>query len=165
MIFMSKGRSIMKYAATIVLLGVVTTLTACSYGTDFVVVNQSDRALEVQYRVKDFPGAFVLPEVPATVPSSQLNAKGNQQWNKLGPERYTVDAEHRTVSIRVMPGEALLVVKMHDYAGHKDAWGAKEFPLSQLTVKGTSGEVSLTDEQTRTSFSEVSRALYTLTYK
>jgi hypothetical protein len=155
----------MKYATTIVLLGVVTLLSACSYATDFVVVNQSEKALDVQYRVKDFPGAFVLPEIPATVPSSQLSTKGSQQWSKLGSERYQVDPQNRTVSIRLLPGEALLVARIHNYAGHEDAWGAKEFPLSQLTVKGTNGEISLNNEQTRTSFSEVSKALYTLTYK
>jgi hypothetical protein len=155
----------MKRLILIVLVGCVSLLVACSYITDFVVVNESDQPIEVRYKIKNFPGPFSPPVVPATLASSQLSTKGNQEWNKLNSDRYQLVQESRTVVVRVMPHEALLVANMHNYSGHGDAWDAKEFPIEEITVRGAGGEMKLADQQARTTFSEVSRALYTLTYK
>jgi hypothetical protein len=54
---------------------------------------------------------------------------------------------------------------MHHYAGHEDAAGAKNFPIEEITVIGTRGEMKLAGELARTTFSEKSRALYVLAYK
>ena len=140
-------------------------LTGCSYMTDFAVINESDQPVEVRYKIKNYPGSFSPPVTPATIAASQLSTKGNQQWNNLASDRFQLDQDNQTVVVRVMPHQALLIADMHNYGGHEDAWGAKEFPIEQITLRGARGEINLANERARTTFSEVSRALYTLTYK
>ena len=155
----------MKTSGTLVLFALVVLLTACSYSTDFVIVNDSTQALEIEYRVKDFPGTFSPPVIPSILASSQLSSHGNQSWTRLETGHYKVDPEQRTVSVRIMPGQALLVCSMHNYGGHNDVWDAKDFPLEQIRLEGASGVLLLRGEVARTKFSPTSRALYVLDYK
>jgi hypothetical protein len=149
----------------VVMVSLVMLFAACSYLTDFAVLNDSDQPIEVRYKVKRFPGTFVPPVAPATIASSQLTTKGNQPWNKLSSDQYQLDEQNRTVVIRVMPHQALLIANMHNYAGHGDAWDAKEFPIEEIALRSAGNEMKFVGQQARTAFSEVSRALYTLTYK
>jgi len=158
-------RSLKKQLMFIPLLCSLLLLTGCSYITDFAVINESDQPVEVRYKIKNYPGSFSPPVTPATIAASQLSTKGDRQWNKLAPDRFQLDQDNRAVVVRVMPHEALLVADMHNYGGHEATWDAKEFPIVQLTVKGSRGEITFTNDDARRSFSEVSRALYTLTYK
>ena len=155
----------MRYIVLILLTLFTLTLTACSYSTDFVVINDSANPVEVQYKVKNYPGSFAPPATPSTITSSQLDSHGGQQWKKLNSDQYQIDVETRTVIVRLMPHEALLVASMHNYGGHEDAWDAKEFPIDEIAVSGSDGELRLAGQQARITFSEISRALYTLTYK
>lgn len=143
----------------------VSLFAGCSYITDFAVVNESDRPIEVRYRVKNYPGPFAAPVAPAVIATSQMSAKGGQQWSTLTADRYQLDQANRTVTVRVMPNEALLVADMHNYNGHGDPWDAKQFPIDEITIQGSGGEVCFRGSQSRTSFSEVSSALYTITYR
>ncbi len=148
-----------------VLVGSVSLFVACSYITDFAVVNESDQPIEVWYKVKNYPGPFAPPVTPATIAATQLSSKGSQQWTTLTSEQYQLHQESRTVQVRVMPHQALLIANMHNYIGHEDAWGANEFPIEEITIRGGQGEIKLADQKARTTFSQVSRALYILTYK
>ena len=153
-----------KVAGALVLLASVVSLTACSYATDFVIVNDSTEVLKVEYRFKDFPGDFA-PAAPSIVPGSQLSSHGNQKWTRLESGQYQIEPNQRAVSVSIMPGQALLVCRMPGYGGHSEAWNAKEFPVDQITLNGTSGVLLLKGEVARTTFSEISRALYVLEYK
>jgi len=155
----------MRYVIIIALLAAVFLLTSCSYITDFVVINESDHHAEVRYKVKDFPGPFGPPVVPATIMASQLSTHGNQQWKILASDQYQLDHEGRTVIVRLGQREALRVASMHKYGGHQDPRDAKDFPIEEIAITGEAGEMSLKGQQARTAFSNVSRALYTLTYK
>ena len=149
----------------VLFLTFISLLSACSYLTDFVVINDSAEVVEVRYKVKNIPGPFAPPVAPATIAPSELSAHGNQQWKKLTPAQYQLDQENRTVMVRLNPHEALLVVSMHNYSGHEDPWDAKEFPIEEIDIGGANGELKLVGQQARITFSEVSRALYTFTYK
>jgi hypothetical protein len=155
----------MRTTGALFLLIVVVSLTACSYSTDFVIVNDTTEILNIEYRVKEFPGEFSPPETPSILPVSQLSSRGNQQWTRLQSGQYNVDPQKRTVSVRIAPGQALLVCKMSNYGGHSPEWDAKEFPLEQIKLDGTGGVSLLNGDEARTSFSERSRALYVLVYK
>jgi hypothetical protein len=137
----------------------------CSYTTDFVVINNSAQPIDVRYRIKQFPGEFSLPDKPATIAASQLDSHGGQQWKPLASDTYQVDQSTRNATVRVMPGDALRVIAMSNYRGHEDAWDANEFPVDEIVVSGGNGELKLTGSQARTTFTKVSLALYTLTYK
>ena len=148
----------MRHVSLIFLILFALAHSACSYATDFVVINESDAPIEVRYRIKNVPGPYALRETPATIATSQLNAHGDHQWNELPPTRYNLDQESRTITVNVMPNEALLILKM-------DTRDAELFLFEEITVAGANGEMRLTGQQARRAFSEVSRDLYTLTYK
>ena len=76
-----------------------------------------------------------------------------------------MDQGSRMVTVRVMPGDGLRVADMSNYGGHEDAWDANEFPIDEMTISGANGDLKLTGPQARTTFTKVSLALYTLTYK
>ena len=146
------------------LLFAASLLSACSYITDFVVANESDQPIEVRYRVKKFPGPFTPPAVPSTIETSQLSPKGSQQWHQLTSDGFQLDEDSRTVKVRVLPHQALRIATMHHYGGHDDSVDAQDFPVEEITIVGTNGEQRFVGQHARTTFSAVSRALYTLTY-
>ena len=144
----------------IVLVGSFLLLAACSYPTDFVIVNESDGPITIRYEVKDSPGRFYPPVDPGVFPASQLSESG-KQWS---PIEFELDEVSRSVTTRLMPGQALRITTLNHYSGHDhdDAW---KFQIRKILVSGTRGELTLTDEQARTTFTKVSRTLYTLTYQ
>jgi hypothetical protein len=129
------------------------------------VINESDHPAEIRYKIKDFPSPFGPPVAPATIAASQLSTHGAQQWKVLTSDQYQLDQGNRTVIVRLDQHEALRIASMHKYGGHQDPRDAKDFPIDEITVTGEVGEISLNGQQARTTFSDVSRALYTLTYK
>ena len=100
---------------------------------------------------------------PAKMPTSQL--RKNDQWQELAADEYQLDQERRTVLVRVMPGEALRVIRIGDYDWRGEDDYAELFHIEEITVVGGSGELKLTGHQARTIFSKVEETLYTLTYK
>ena len=148
----------------VVLLALVS-LASCSFTTEFVIVNDSAEVLWLEYWVKEVPGDFVPPVTPSILPVSQLSSHEHQDWTRLEPGQYAIDPAQRTVSVRIMPGQALLVYSMNHYGGHNDAWDAKEFRLEQIRMEGASGVLLLSGEEARTKFSQASRSLYYLDYK
>ncbi len=151
----------MRRLILMVLVGSVFLFAACSYTTDFVVVNESDGPITIRYQVKDYPGPFSPPVTPAVVPASQLSEDG-QQWN---PVQFELDEASRSVTTRLSPGQALRIASMNHYSGHDHPNDVYKFQIRTITVSGTRGELNLTGEQARTSFTKVARTLYTLTYE
>lgn len=88
----------------------VLALTACSYSTNFVVVNASNNPIEVRYTLNP-PVNPVAPsrlaEVPSVKPISQLDRQ--IPWQELPTTRFTFDPSTRTAVISLMPGEGLRV--------------------------------------------------------
>ena len=155
----------MRIVTMSMLLAALFILTSCSYATDFVVLNESDHPAEIRYKVKDFPSPFAPPVTPATITASQLSAHGAQPWRILTSDQYQLDQGNRAVIVRLERHEALRVATMHKYGGHQDLRDAKDFPVEEIVITGEVGEMSLKGQQAHTAFSDVSRALYTLTYK
>jgi hypothetical protein len=126
----------MRCAIIIALLVAVFLLTSSSYITDFVVINESDHLAEVRYKVKDFPGPFGPPVAPAVIVASQLSASGDQQWKALTYNQYLLGQESRTVIVHLEQHEALRVVSIHKYGGHRDPRDAKGFPIEEISITG-----------------------------
>lgn len=151
----------MRRFTVVVLVGCLCLFAACSYLTDFVIVNESDGPITVRYEVKDYPGPFSPPVAPGVVPASELSEDG-QQWN---PVQFEIDEASRSVTTRLMPGQALRIATLHHYTAHDDPNDAHNYQIRRIIVSGTHGELELTDEQARTTFAKVARTLYTLTYR
>jgi len=149
----------------VVLLALVLSLAACSYATEFVIVNDSTQVLWVEYRVKKVPGDFEPPVIPSVLPASQLSSHEYQDWTRLESEQYAINPAQRTIWVKITPRQALLVCRMHNYGGNNDAWDAERFPLEQIRMDGVRGVLLVSGEQARTTFSQASRSLYRLNYK
>jgi hypothetical protein len=83
----------------------------------------------------------------------------------LNPDEYQVNQENRTVTVTVMPHEALWVTDMFHYFGDEDPNDIANFPIDEISVVGAEGGMTFTGDKARKSFSRVSQVLYTLTYK
>ena len=156
----------------ILLLASVSLLAACSYRTDFAVVNRSAHPVEVRYKTKGQTSNLSsnLPfaaGVPAKTSASQLNDVDS--WQELAAGQYQVERDlvrlTATATVRVMPGEALRITSITEYDSYDDSSRAGFFPFEEITVNGTDGELKLTGEQARKAFVRDSANLYTLTYK
>lgn len=154
----------MRLLIFILLLAYVSSLTACSYITDFAVVNASDQPIEVRYKIRSYPGPFVPPVTPAVMTNHQLRA-GNEQWRELSDAQYRLDSERRIITVRVMPDEVLRIQTVHRGGMQvNDAEEAEFFSIEEITIIGVNGEMKLQGEQARKSFVAHSRDIYILTY-
>lgn len=142
-------------------------LTACTYGSHFVIVNESGGVVQVEYKPKDWPSETPLYFVgaPAKLAAAQLSAS-DKKWQELTPEQYQLDPGRRRIIVRLMPGEALRVAALGDYDyGDDEARRAKQFPIEEITVIGQSGKLGLVGELARKAFTLESRGLYVVRYK
>ena len=151
----------MRRVISMALLGSILLLGACSYATDFVIVNESDTAIMIRYEVKDFPGPFYPPTTPGVIAASQLSEAG-KEWT---PTQFQLDQASRSVTAQLMPGQAFRVATMNHYSGHDDPTDTHKYQIRRIVVSGAHGNLEFTDEQTRIAFTRVARSLYTLTYK
>src|SRR5437870_10609675 len=78
------------------LLSLLLTQAACSYLTNFVVVNASGSAIEVRYKVKKpsqpMPPIQMIPVVPAILPASQLDHQ--IAWHDLSSSDFKFDPDN-----------------------------------------------------------------------
>jgi hypothetical protein len=139
---------------------------ACSYITDFVVINASESPVEISYKVKDPPnGPPKIDVIPATKLASQLKPNEKTKWQDLAADRYKIDQENRTVTVKLLPQEALFLTSMHHYTGPDDPIDVNWFPIEELSIAGSVGSLKSSGKQLLKAFSEQSRILYTLTYQ
>ena len=137
-------------------------LSACSFSTDFVVVNEANYPIQVIYKIKPFPsGSQNLEVEPKVASAADLESRDSSKWTKLHPNQYRVDQLSRTVTVTLHAREALLITSMSNYTADK----VKDFPIEAVSIKGAAGEMTFTGEKARQAFQYVSTVLYKLTYK
>lgn len=137
-------------------------VSACSYSTDFVVVNDANYPIQVVYKVKRFPYDSQTLEVePRIISAANLELRDRNKWTRLNHNQYVVDQLNRTVTVTLHAHDALWITSMVNYFGdHSDS-----FPIEEISVRGAAGEMTFTGDKARQSFQYVSRVLYKLTYK
>ena len=156
-----------KHLILVCLLSSVAALAACSYSTNFVVVNAANDIIEVRYRLKkpmDPLAPSRLPEVPSIKLISELDRQ--IPWRELPTSRFTFDPNTREAVISLMPGEALRVEQRKRNGGSQDnERDATNFSLEEISITGTNGVLTFQGEQVWKSFVPASKTLYTLTYR
>ena len=136
------------------------TLTACSFITDLVIANLSDKPIEVKYRVKEYPGPFSPPEKPATKAMTELT--DDEPWTELSADQYSLDPINRTITVTVMPKSALLIQRVSGPGLPDDA---ASFAINEVLMVGAYGTVMLQGEQVQKSLMPESKKVYALRYK
>jgi hypothetical protein len=157
-----------RYWLLILLLLLQLSLTACSYLTNFVVVNTSNHVVDVRYKVKQpgqpMPPMLMLPIKPAIKPTSQLDQQS--PWRDLSTSEFEFDPDSRTVLVSLMPGDALRIEHRNLVDGPTDdASQALNFAIEEIILDGANGVTKLQGEQARKSFVPQSKKTYVLTYK
>src|SRR5215212_5948123 len=109
-----KNRLEVRYFLFTLSLASLMWLAACSYRTNFVVVNASDHTIEVRYKVKyavdpSSPGRG-LNLMPAVKKISEVDEQ--VPWEDLSGSRFTVEPDSRTVVVSLGPGRALRVEQL-----------------------------------------------------
>jgi hypothetical protein len=138
-------------------------VSGCSFRTDLVVINLSDKAIEVRYRIKDFPGPFSPPTPPATKTAAQMD--DDSQWLELAANQYLVDSHSRTITATLLPHTALLVDRVRGPGIPSENDSALYFRINEIMIRGASGMIMLQGDQVRTAFAPESKQVYSITYK
>jgi hypothetical protein len=156
---------------TVCLLGGIYSLTACSYLTDFVLVNATEQPIEIRYIIKKpaapfppFPPSQTLPITPAVKDVSQLHQQ--IAWRELSASQYIFDPDSRKVMVTLRPNEALRIEQRNLVDGKADdAHQAARFSIEEVDITGSYGGIKLQGEQLRKMFVPESKKVYTLTYR
>src|SRR3954471_22265020 len=111
----------MRHILLISLLLCALLCTACSFATDFAVVNGSDQPIEVRYQAKREPneptfGADPVTQIgkPFLIKASPLRS-GIKDGDWLPEGEYQVDRTTGTISARLLSGEVLRITWKKDY--------------------------------------------------
>ena len=83
----------------------------------------------------------------------------------MSPEEFQTNEANHTITVNVMPHEALWAASMFHYIGDEDPNDVTHWPIAEITISGEDGGMTFTGQQTRKSFKYASMLLYTLTYK
>lgn len=132
-------------------------LSGCSFSTALVVINKSDKPVEVTYQFKDSPGSFEPPR-PKTKPVAELD--DDTAWLELPAEHYATNSYNRAISVTLAPKTALLVDRVRGPGIPDDA----DFPLSDVVVRGAYGTIMFHGQQVRKGFVEEGK-LYAINYR
>ena len=145
---------------SLVILFLVLMMSGCSYRYDFVVINKSDRPIEVQYKLKRHPsGQYADITTPAKVLLSEFE-KAEYQWRNLAKDQYQFDDLTGTFKVSVAPDEVLLLDFVYNYHGDEN-----QFDLVSIKLDGASGSINLEGRQAQTQFRIEGDTKYILRYR
>lgn len=148
----SLGKIEIKHLVLVVSIACIFVLTGCSRLTLFVVINKSDRAIDVRYRIRESPGDILLVcGRPGIKPASQL---GNQQsWQELSDSQYKLERDTRFITVSLRPQEALRIT-VTGYAGNEEdeLRQAERFCVEEIGVTGANGVINLQGRQSYRGF-------------
>ncbi len=157
-----------RYAFTFLLLILAALSSACSFSTDYAIINDSGRPIEVTYRIAE-AGIDPLVETrkPAIVTASRLSSR---EWQELSPTQYVFDGERRTVTVNLPPGQALRINQGGEWT---ESYSGERFIIQELDIKGANGEVILKGDRVYQAFTVVPKRFFqfgpptmlTFTYK
>lgn len=146
----------MRYVFAALLLLFALTMTACSFSTDFVVVNSSDQPIEIRYRIgKTGIEPLAVTRTPAVLSASQISSR---EWQELRPTQYVFDQEKRVVTVSINPGVGLRINQGGEWS---EKYTGENFIIEEINIRGSNGEVNLKGDQVYKSFVPVRSAFYT----
>jgi hypothetical protein len=139
-------------------------LAACSYSTDFVVVNDSGSPVEVSYSFKDWrEPRDCCPSRPLKKALAKLD-DDDVEWTELRAEDFQFDRAVGVVTVTLAPSEVLRVDVQSNWGGHGDRRDDENFRIASLRITGESGSVYYEGLQAQYQFRSEDGRLYKLTY-
>jgi hypothetical protein len=145
-------------------------LQACSGSVEFVLLNESDTAIEVEYvaDMKSYmpPGSAEVPEafIPKTMSYGKWESSHtHEDWTPLTDADYNVDISRGKFRLTVPPRTALRLSRVDDSIFFRDSY--KDFQLKKLEMRGIYGNVSFEGTQLFREFTRNGRQTCTVTYR
>lgn len=139
-------------------------LAACSYNTDFVIVNDAGSPVEVSYSFKNWNGpADCCPSRPAKIALAKLN-DSETAWTELRPGNFQFDRATGVVTVTLAPSEALRVARYYNWSGHGDRSDDRNFQIDAVRITGQNGSLYYEGLQAQYQFRSEDGRLYKLTY-
>jgi hypothetical protein len=132
-------------------------LSGCSVSTSLVVINKSDKPIEVTYQFKDTPGPF-SPDQPKVKPVAELDE--DTAWRELPAEQYVTNSYGRAITVTLAPKTAVLIDRVKGPGIPDD----DRFRLSDVVVRGAYGTIMLHGQQVRKGFVEEGK-VYAISYR
>jgi hypothetical protein len=149
----------MKKSFALLTVLLVFMLAACSWNSEFIVVNDSSQPLTVVYKL-DFP----QNETPKILAASELE-KSAYNWQTLAPQQFQFDREAKTYTVVLPPQQALRLAGLGTYTGHDTIHGGDDVEIQSLSVTGASGAINLSGELAQRAFANEKRDNYYFHYK
>ena len=161
-----------RIVATALLLVLVFLHSACSYRVTFVLVNESDQAIEVEYAIMaknifTSPGqteSLAEELLPATVALITWERNVTREdWVPVRPEQYAFDPRTGIVKLRIPPREAARILTGGDSLFFRD--GYRHFPITKLEIRGETGRMTFEAPQLFKQFQEKNSGNYFIAYR
>lgn len=138
-------------------LSVIILASACSTRQEFIIVNETDADLIIQYSYIDKARIIYKPRVTAADKADDPGKK----WREIPTKFFDVDPDTRVVSVKVDPLEALLLKTAENYEGP----GSEDFPINMISLTGKTGNKLFENETVETAFKKQENGNYVIFYK
>jgi len=155
----------------IVSLGLLSAFAGCTYSTDFIVVNASEKPLLVTYTIRPTgidPLVATGVRTPAELPIAELRGR---EWRPLASNEYSFEPSSRTVTFSLQPNHGLLINRAGEWRSNSEM--PSGFIIEKIKLVGINGETVVEGENVYKSFALVAKPFYrfgpptqfTLTYE
>jgi hypothetical protein len=147
--------------------------SACSYFVNFIVVNETDAAIEIEYTMKldgDLSASdgeerqVQTADMPAMVDLKKWKTRFAQDdWQSKRSAITKFDFETGRFTVRIGPNEAMRILTNSDALYFRD--GYKHFPISKLEIHGDEGNMSFQSPELFWQFAEKDYSNRFIAYK
>jgi hypothetical protein len=148
----------MRRGFLILLLVFTLFFAACSFSMDYVVVNSSEKTVNVTYTIGLTDIDPLIPlgvGVPAVLSVSEMTGR---KWRPLSSTQFKLDRSNRTLTIALPPNQALLIYRGSEWRQNRKV--TTDFIIKEIHVSDSSGEMSLKGDQVYKSFVVVPTPFY-----
>lgn len=148
----------MRRLLLIVSLGLLLACAGCSYSTDFIVVNASEKPLLVTYTIRSSDIGPILHAgigTPAVLPIAELSER---EWRPLTANEYSFEPSTRTVTLSLPPNQGLLIDRGGEWRSNSEM--PSGFDIEKITLVGVNGETVIEGENVFKSFVVVAKPFY-----
>lgn len=137
---------------------VASVLSACSNSVNFVLINESDSVLEVEYTFVNYYST------PSKMSLTEWNKWfGEKQWREVPQSEYQFDVETRKLKTKIVPNEAVKILSAHDSMYFVENYDG--FQIAGIKITGKKGTVIYEGNQLFKQFQEKNYTNRFITYK
>lgn len=132
-------------------------LTACSYSVNFILVNDSNAPIEIEYesifQLKTLEDTELQPYQMNYSDLTSWFGDKSKNWKKLSANEYSFDAENQKCKITLAPGKALKILSTNDMMYFIEDYDG--FEITKIKLTGKNGVVIFEGNRMFTQFEEL----------